>query len=354
MHHEPHQNHGLSLTRRIDMTQNRRELLKLAGLTGVTGVLSAGVSSASEAVTPRGLQVFPKELTCATMVTARGASLGVRTARGVLDVGAAEDELRQGLPKTVDDLLHQRGDLQALARLIENGAAKAPARYLIAEKDVRFGPCVTNPEKVICLGKNYREHAAETGSAPPTTPILFNKFKSSLNNHGGTIKISAEAGKNWDYEAEMVIVIGRTARNVAEADAPSYVFGYCTGQDFSARDLQNLNSQWMLGKAGDGWGPIGPWLVSADQVDPDNLDIKMIVNGEVRQSSNTRNMIFNTRYIVSYISRHMTLNAGDVIFTGTPEGVILGYPKDKQVWLKPGDKLLTSIEKLGDQEIALT
>ncbi len=303
---------------------------------------------------PRQDQAFPRNLTCATIVTARGPGLGVRTTRGVLDVAAVEAQLRQGLPKTVDDLLHQRGDLQALGRLLDNDTAKAAAAHIIAEKDVSFGPCVTNPEKIVCMGLNYRAHAAEGGALPPKTPILFNKYNTSLNAHRGTINISAVPAKNWDYEAEMVIVMGRTAHQVSEADALSYVFGYCTGQDFSARDLQSRSAQWMLGKAGDGWGPIGPWLVSGDQVDPDNLDIKMFVNGEVRQSSNTRMMIFNTRFMISYISTYITLKPGDLIFTGTPEGVILGKPPEKQVWLKPGDRLVTSVEKLGDQEITLT
>jgi 2-keto-4-pentenoate hydratase/2-oxohepta-3-ene-1,7-dioic acid hydratase in catechol pathway len=339
------------------MTQDRREILKLAALAGLgaVGALTTSSSaSAQNASVPLRNQQFPRNLTCATIVTARGAGLGVRTSRGVLDIVAVEAQLRQGLPKSVDDLLQQRGDLQALARLLENDAAKASAAHFIAEKAVRFGPCVTAPEKIICMGLNYRAHAAEGGAPPPKTPILFNKYNTSLNAHGGTINISAVPAKHWDHEAEMVIVMGRTAHKVSEAEALSYVFGYCTGQDFSARDLQSLNSQWMLGKAGDGWGPIGPWLVSGDQVDPDNLDVKMFVNGEMRQSSNTRMMIFNTRFMISYISTFITLKAGDLIFTGTPEGVIGGMPPEKQVWLKPGDKLVTSVEKLGDQEITLT
>jgi 2-keto-4-pentenoate hydratase/2-oxohepta-3-ene-1,7-dioic acid hydratase in catechol pathway len=161
--------------------------------------------------------------------------------------------------------------------------------------------------------------------------------------------------KQFDYEAELVIVIGRQARNVSEADAAKYIFGYCTGNDFTARDLQRVSSQWMLGKALDGSAPIGPYLVTADQVpDPNRLEIECRVNGEVRQSSNTADMVFNCKQLVSYISRYFTLKPGDLIFTGTPEGVIAGYPKDKQVWLKPGDKVVTSIEKLGELTFTLS
>jgi len=213
---------------------------------------------------------------------------------------------------------------------------------------------VTNPEKIVCIGLNYRKHAAETGQPVPAQPILFNKYNTALNCCGGVIAVSKEKAEKFDYEAELVIVIGRTARNVAEAEAPNYIFGYCTGNDFTARDLQSRSSQWMLGKTLDGSGPIGPWLLTADQVNGDNLKIECRVNGELRQSSNTSDMVFNCKQLVSYISHHMTLKPGDLIFTGTPEGVISGYAKDKQVWLKPGDKVSTAIEKLGELTFTLT
>jgi 2-keto-4-pentenoate hydratase/2-oxohepta-3-ene-1,7-dioic acid hydratase in catechol pathway len=148
-----------------------------------------------------------------------------------------------------------------------------------------------------------------------------------------------------------VIVIGKTARNVSEADAPGVIFGYCTGNDFSARDLQARSI--LLGKSLDGAAPVGPWLVTSDLADGDNLKIECRVNGETRQSSSTADMVFNCRQLVSYASRYFTLKPGDIIFTGTPEGVIVGKPKDKQVWLKPGDTIVTSIERLGDLEFKL-
>ena len=171
----------------------------------------------------------------------------------------------------------------------------------------------------------------------------------------GTIKLPVEVAKKFDYEVELVMVMGKEAKNVPEADALSYVAGYCTGNDFTARDLQleTPSKQWMIGKTPDQFAPLGPYLVTADQIDPDNLKIECRVNGETRQSSNTNDFIFNCRQMISFISRYIKLKPGDIIFTGTPEGVIAGRPKDKQVWLKPGDKVACSLEKLGELKFEL-
>jgi 2-keto-4-pentenoate hydratase/2-oxohepta-3-ene-1,7-dioic acid hydratase in catechol pathway len=208
---------------------------------------------------------------------------------------------------------------------------------------------VVHPEKIVCVGLNYRKHAQELGLPLPKEPVLFNKFNVALNHHKGTVKLPVEYAKKFDYECELVMVIGKEAKNVSEADALSYVAGYCTGNDFTARDLQlETGGQWMLGKTPDQFAPLGPYMVTADQVNPDNLKLETRVNGETRQSSNTSDFIFNSRHMVSYISRYITLRPGDIIFTGTPEGVIQGKPKDQQVWLKPGDKIACSLEKLGE------
>jgi len=289
----------------------------------------------------------------ATLRKGNDLSLGIKTDRGILDVARAEQDLKAGVPTTISDVLNGR-NVGALASFVDQAKAANNAAYFVAEKDAQFGPCVTNPEKIVCIGLNYRKHAAETNNPIPTVPILFNKFSNALNHHGGTIKVSAESAEKFDYEAELVVVIGKTARNVEEKDALGYVFGYATGNDFTARDLQSRTSQWMVGKTLDGSGPIGPYLVTADLADGDNLKIEMKVNGEVRQSESTSDMVFGVKPLVSYISRYMTLKPGDIIFTGTPSGVIAGKPKDSQVWLKPGDKLVTSIEKLGDLEFTLT
>jgi 2-keto-4-pentenoate hydratase/2-oxohepta-3-ene-1,7-dioic acid hydratase in catechol pathway len=338
------------------MNQDRRTFLKTTGL--VAAAAAATLPAATEAAAqapaqPSEPKELPKGMTFATLRRPDGYGLGLRTERGVLDVAAAERDFREGAPTTIDAVFKGQGDVNALRRLVDKASASAE-RYFIAPDKAAFGPCVTSPEKIICIGLNYRKHAAETGNPVPKQPILFNKYNTALNGHGGTIGVSEEDAQRFDYEAELVIVIGRRARNVSEADAPSYIFGYATGNDFTARDLQSRSSQWMLGKSLDGSAPLGPWLVTADQVDGDNLKIECRVNGEVRQSSSTSDMVFNCKQLVSYTSRYFTLKPGDIIFTGTPEGVISGYPKDKQVWLKPGDKIVTSIEKLGDLSFTLT
>lgn len=333
------------------MRQDRRTFLKttaLAGAAATTGVMVAAPALAQKAA--MGPQAMARGFVLATLRKPNGYGLGVRTDRGILDVTAAEQDLREGAPTTIADVFDGKGDLAGLKRLVE----KAKDNHFVAIDKAAFGPCVTNPEKIICVGLNYRKHAAETGNPVPKAPILFNKFNTALNHHGGVIGVSEEDAVRFDYEAELVIVIGRTARNVSEADAANVIFGYATGNDFTARDLQSRSTQWMLGKSLDGSAPVGPWLVTADLADGDNLKIECRVNGEVRQSSSTADMVFNCKQLVSYASRYFTLKPGDVIFTGTPEGVISGYPKDKQVWLKAGDKIVTSIEKLGDLEFKLT
>jgi 2-keto-4-pentenoate hydratase/2-oxohepta-3-ene-1,7-dioic acid hydratase in catechol pathway len=338
---------------------DRRHFLQTAGIAGaatMTGAMGLGGTTRAAAQTASGTSgSLPRNMTFATLRRRDGLGLGIKTDRGVLDVVAAERDFQSGAPTTIYAVFKGQGNVAALAQLVEKASSSStPDRYFIAVDKAQFGPCVTNPEKIICIGLNYRKHAAETGQPVPTTPILFNKFNNSLNHHGGTIAVSEEPAEKFDYEAELVIVMGRTARNVGEADALNYVFGYCTGNDFSARDLQSRTSQWMLGKTLDGFAPIGPWLVSADQVNPDNLKIGCKVNGEARQDWTTSDMVFNCSQLVAYASKHMTLKPGDIIFTGTPHGVILGLPKDKQVWLKAGDQIVTSIENLGDLEFKLT
>jgi 2-keto-4-pentenoate hydratase/2-oxohepta-3-ene-1,7-dioic acid hydratase in catechol pathway len=337
------------------MEHDRRAFLKTTGLAGAAVIAGhTGLAQAAPAAAIS-VQELPKGLTFATLKRADGFGLGIRTGRGVLDVVAAEADFHEGAPVSISAVLAGNGDIVGLKRLIARAEASPTSvdKYFIAADNAAFGPCVTDPEKIICIGLNYRRHAAETNNPVPTVPILFNKFNNALNAHGGTVTVSEEDAQKFDYEAELVIVIGRSARNVSEADALKYVFGYCTGNDFTARDLQSRTSQWMVGKTLDGAAPLGPWLVTADQVDGDNLKIECRVNGEIRQSSNTSDMVFNCRQLVSYCSRYMTLRPGDIIFTGTPEGVIAGKPKDQQVWLKPGDRVTTSIEKLGELAFAL-
>lgn len=339
------------------MKSDRRNFLKTTGALG--GALlagSAGGVQVAQAQTAAGQNSaargeMVRGFTFCTLRKGEALSLGIRTDKGILDVAAAEAALKQGAPTTITAVLAGEGGAGALRSLLE----KAQPAHFVAETAAKFGPCVTHPEKILCVGLNYRKHAAETNNPVPKAPILFNKFNSALNHHDGEIAVSQELkGVEYDYEAELVVVIGRTARNVPEAEALNYIFGYCTGNDFTARDLQRQSSQWMLGKALDRSGPIGPWLMTSDLVDGDNLKIECHVNGELRQSSNTSDMVFNCKQLVSFCSLHFTLRPGDIIFTGTPSGVISGYPKDKQVWLKKGDKVVTSIEKLGALSFTLT
>lgn len=339
------------------MGQDRRSMIKGLGLGAGAAVLAAGAQAQAQPAargTPTNQRPL-KGIDITNIVTASGLGLGVKTPRGVLDVAAVERDRKMGLPVKAIDVIRGQGNLEALGLLLANGAAAAPASHLIPEAQVRFGNIVEDPGKIICVGLNYAAHVAEGGRDLPKEPVLFNKFRTAINHHNGTIAISKEtAPPKWDYEAELVLVMGKTGRDIPEASALDWVYGYASGNDFTNRDLQRRSAQWMLGKTQDGSGPFGPWLVSADQVDVNNLDMKMIVNGEVRQSTNTRLMIFNCAKIIAYASKAFTLEAGDVIFTGTCEGVINGYPPDKQVWLKPGDKMVTSIEKIGDLHVTLT
>lgn len=284
--------------------------------------------------------------------TAAGNTLGVRTPAGILDVTAAARAGGVEAPGTTDELL--RGEkAAALGDLVSRAAQDG--RFLVREEDAHFAPCVTAPEKIIMMGWNYRRHCRETKITIPTTPTFFSKFANSLLGHGGTIPLPVKVASQFDYEAELVVVVGRSARDVAEADALSHVFGYCTGNDFSARDLQYKTSQYLLGKSCDGFAPIGPWLVTADEVpDPQKLGVECRVNGELRQSSSTGDMIFTCAQLVAYASRHMTLKPGDLLFTGTPEGVIQGRPEGERAWLKRGDALTTTIEGLGELRFTLS
>lgn len=291
-------------------------------------------------------------LTLCTLLGKSGPSLGVRTSRGILDVARAARARRLRATASVEDVLRGR-DLAGLLRLVADAEGGKKA-FLLDEKAVTFGPCVTRPEKIIMMGFNYRRHCAEVKLPVPETPTFFNKFNNALLGHGGTIRLPVKVSRSFDYEAELVVVMGRTARDVSPAEALDHVFGYCTGNDFSARDLQFKTSQFMLGKSCDGFAPIGPWLVGADAVgDPQNLRIECRVNGELRQSSNTDDMIFTCAELVSYASQHMTLQPGDLIFTGTPEGVIQGRPEGERVWLQAGDEISTELERLGELRFKL-
>jgi 2-keto-4-pentenoate hydratase/2-oxohepta-3-ene-1,7-dioic acid hydratase in catechol pathway len=328
-----------------------------------TAAVTLGAGSASRASAPTasnaavgkygGRHEMPANVTLLSMRNADGSeTLGVRFGdAAVLDVRQASQLLGIAAPLTLEELLKE-GNARGLTQLIAAAQTSRRAKAAtVKESAITFGRLFTNPGKIVCIGLNYRAHIQEANMKLPSVPILFNKYNNALAAHNCTIKLPPrDVAYKFDYETELLIVIGKRARNVSEADALNYVAGYCTAQDFSARDLQleTPSVQWMVGKTLDDFGPIGPYFVSADLVgDPNNLKIETHVNGELRQSSNTSRMIFNPQKLIAYITRMWTLEPGDIIWSGTPEGVILGYPKDKQVWLKAGDEIVSSIERLG-------
>jgi len=284
--------------------------------------------------------------------TGQGLHLGVKTPHGIVDVTAALDSTPRiaqhtAIPASLAAVCAGGPAACAdLERFVHQLLASDSAhRWLREEATVTSGPCVANPGKIICVGLNYRRHAIESGMAIPTIPVLFSKFLNTIAAPGEQVELPATAVE-YDYEAELGVVIGRRARHLGEQEAPDYVLGYCNINDLSARDLQMRTSQWLLGKTLDKFMPIGPYLVTADEAgDPQALDIRCWVNGTLRQNSTTADMIFSLAYLVSYISQYMPLEPGDVLATGTPEGVILGMA-EKQ-WLKPGDEVSVEIAGLG-------
>jgi 2-keto-4-pentenoate hydratase/2-oxohepta-3-ene-1,7-dioic acid hydratase in catechol pathway len=337
------------------MDRSRRTFLQGAGVVGAMAA-TGGFTVASAEKQPKrsGEHGMPKGLTLLNIRRNGECRLGVKTDKGILDVQQAAAVLKMHAPATTDDLL-QDEDGPSLNALVDAAAkSKRAAKAYLPESTIEYGPVVTRPEKIVCVGHNYKRHVQEVKAKWPKEPVLFNKYNCALNCHGGVIKLPVEVASKFDYEVELVVVLGRTARDVSEADGLSYVAGYATGNDFTARDLQyERGGQWMVGKTPDGFAPVGPYLVTADQIDPQNLKLECRVNGETRQSWNTNDMIFPVRQLVAYISKHMTLRPGDIIYTGTPHGVIQGMPPEKRVWLKAGDKLACSLEKLGELKFEL-
>jgi len=281
-----------------------------------------------------------------------GGPLGVRLNDGVLDVAAAVEVLGGGPgtpPTGVMQLLGGgAGALATLHRYVDWAAPRAQeAGALRDESRLHFGPAVPHPQKIICVGLNYRQHAIETNLPIPTQPVLFNKFQNTLIAHGDAITVPADAEK-LDYEVELTMVMGQQCKDVKREDALKNVFGYCIANDFSERTWQFATSQWLLGKSPDGFCPLGPYLVTADAVgDPQQLAMKTWVDGELRQDLGTWDMIFPCDELISFISHYITLEPGDIILTGTPQGVAMGYPKGQEPWVRRGQTMTLEIEKLG-------
>jgi 2,4-diketo-3-deoxy-L-fuconate hydrolase len=244
--------------------------------------------------------------------------------------------------KDIDGLALAPPNLKELAKL---DARKLP----LVKGRPRLGPCVATPSKFVAIGLNFMDHAKETNSPIPEYPIVFFKSTTCIVGAYDNVMVPKDSTQ-LDWEVELALVIGRTARYVPVAQALKYVAGYCIVNDVSERDFQLKKSatQWNKGKGCDTFGPMGPWLVTTDEIrDPQNLDMWLDVNGERRQTGNTRTMIFDVATLVADVSKYMTLLPGDVITTGTPPGVGLGMKP--QVWLKPGDVMTLGIAGLGEQ-----
>ena len=332
----------------------RRSFLKSAAVLGAGGLIADQARSSGASAEASHEFEMPRGMTLLAYRDAGQYCLGVKTPKGILEVNKAASRLKLPAPSSIDDLL-QHGKGGMLKRLVDAATAKGDSSRLFrSEHGLEYGPVVMNPEKIVMMGLNYRQHAIETHSAIPAKPVLFNKYNNTLNCHNGVIHLPTGVAQQFDYEVELVVVFGKKAHNVSEDEALDYVAGYCTGNDFSARDLQSMTSQWMIGKTCDGFAPLGPYFVSADLVgDPNKLRLETRVNGDQRQDWNTEDMIFNCRQLISFISKVMTISPGDILFTGTPQGVIMGKPKDQQVWLKSGDQIACSVEKLGELKFTL-
>jgi 2-keto-4-pentenoate hydratase/2-oxohepta-3-ene-1,7-dioic acid hydratase in catechol pathway len=223
---------------------------------------------------------------------------------------------------------------------------KAPAEASVPLASAKLTAPILRPNKLICIGLNYRDHAIESGMDIPKVPTVFNKFANSIIGTGDEIVLPKTSEKP-DYEAELAFVIGEGGRHIAAEDWKKHVFGYTIINDVSARDYQMATTQWLMGKTFDTFCPMGPWIVTAEDIeDPHELDIKMTINGEVLQNSNTRELIFRIPDLIAYLSSVMTLESGDIVSTGTPPGV--GLAKKPPRWLRPGDECVVSISGIGE------
>ncbi len=275
----------------------------------------------------------------ATIQTGSGPRAALLKGSSLIDLHGTDE----ALPASVRELLEAGPEtLQRAAQLAEREAA---VRY--ESTRLRFLPPVPDPRKIACIGLNYRDHAAESGAKIPDEPILFSKFATALVGHEGDI-VLPPVSNEVDYEAELVIVVGRRGRNVPAERAMDFVAGYTIGHDVSARDwqLKKEGKQWTIGKTFDTFAPLGPVLVTPDEVpDPHNLGIRLRLNGRTMQESSTKQMIFSVGALLSYLSKVFTLEPGDLIFTGTPPGV--GFARKPPVFLQPGDVVEVEIDGLG-------
>jgi 2-keto-4-pentenoate hydratase/2-oxohepta-3-ene-1,7-dioic acid hydratase in catechol pathway len=228
----------------------------------------------------------------------------------------------------------------------ENFAAGAKAENKRALTTLKLMAPIPKPRKLLCVGLNYRDHAAETGATIPDVPTIFNKFATAIIGPGADI-VLPKVSKSPDYEAEFAFVIGRGGRHIAKEDWQDHVWGYTIINDVSARDYQRATTQWLMGKTFDTFAPMGPWVVTADEIaDPHNVNIQLEINGEVLQNSNTRELIFKIPELIAFLSSVFTLEPGDIVSTGTPAGV--GVARTPQRFLKPGEEVVITVEGIGE------
>jgi len=262
--------------------------------------------------------------------------VGVKTDGGIVDVTAF------GFPARMNDIIEGGPDM--LSRISD--ALKTEKLSFLNEESLKFLPA-TEPDKIICKGLNYKSHAKEINCEEPKNPVFFSKFNDALSAHNEPVALPTWFHR-FDYEAELVIVVGKSAYNITAKEAKGFIFGYTCGNDLSARDAQFLSSQWLSGKALPGFGPVGPYIVTSDSFDPyTSAGVYCEVNGLTVQSGNTLDMIFPCFEILSAASRSFRLSPGDLIFTGTPAGVIQGKKPEEQLWLKPGDIVKITIDGIG-------
>ncbi len=254
------------------------------------------------------------------------------------------NKLIRDLSSKIEDFNPDNLKLETIAKLKNINLETLP----IIKNSERIGSCISKPGKFIAIGLNYSDHAKETGANSPSEPIVFMKATSSIVGPNDNV-VLPKGSKKLDWEVELAFVVGKDTKNIPEDQAENHILGYCIVNDISEREWQiEKMGQWVKGKSGDTFGPTGPYLVTKDEIpNVNNLKLSLDVNGKNMQSGNTKNMIFKTHFILSYLSRFMSLQPGDIITTGTPAGVGMGM--NPKVFLKVGDKIKISIDNLGEQ-----
>lgn len=276
--------------------------------------------------------------------------LGIETLHGLVSVKLLSEYFKESREFTMEAvIIDSDGQLEQLQKWIEKiESSEIKIEKFIERKDqITYLPVIQNPEKIICVSMNYLDHVKEMDGQIPLNPILYNKFNNTLAAHKQDIPLPPVA-RQVDYSAELVVVIGKIMKNVQKENVFDCVLGYTVGNNLTDRKLQKKSSQWMLGKTLDYFAPIGPNVVTKDEISNlNNLYVTLKVNNEIVQNGNTKDMIFDIPSILSYLSKHLTLKPGDLIFTGTPKGVILAKPADEQNWLSQNDLVEATISNIG-------